>query len=252
MPNIRLPSAQKGDTMEETIENLSSTLYRYKKELEWLLANLDETNIVRMVSRNSDKVMLDRGGIMQSWGDSIIDNVDSVEKLRMDFYVPDDFLRIETFNLYFRLLPFRSYSKGALGGGSVSQTSGASSETTTTGFEDANAVYTDTTIVDGHKHQSLMLTTHSHGIEHTHQISLGNHTHNIDHGIYTSTSPAGVKVYVDGTLRLDNGGAGYNTDQANLNIKEWITTSGWHYVELSSSQLGRISCAYFTEMFISV
>lgn len=264
MPHPNLPAPERRENMDETIEGLIDTISKHKRSLEWLLQNLDEKNILRVVSRNSDKIFMDRGGIVQSWGDSLAENVDDVKKVRMDFYMPDNIERVDQFLLFFRLLPFRAYSKGALGGGSVSQTSGASSEETTKGFTEVDASYVDTT-EDGahdhseevteqpnHTHKSLMLQGHTHGIEHTHNISLGNHTHDIDYGIYESTSATGIKVYVDGTLRLDNGGSGFTTDQENIDLSEWITAPGWHYVELSSTQLGRLSVAYFTQVFLSV
>ena len=90
--------------------------------------------------------------------------------------------------------------------------------------------------------------SHSHGMEHTH--STPNHTHSTILGISESTSATGVKVYVDGTLRLDNGGSGYTTDQSNLDLTEWVKTSGWHYIELSSTQNGRINAAYFIQVLV--
>jgi hypothetical protein len=90
------------------------------------------------------------------------------------------------------------------------------------------------------------------GLVHSHSVSIPAHVHGMTYDIYESTTATGVKVYVDGTLRLDNGGGGYTTDQANLDITQWVTTTGWHTVEFSSSRLGRINAAYFMQVFLGV
>lgn len=97
---------------------------------------------------------------------------------------------------------------------------------------------------------SHTLYSHNHFITHEHNITIPAHTHDITYGIYESTSAAGCKVYVDGTLRLDNGGAGYSADQANLDLTQWVSTAGWHTIEISSTQLGRINAAYFVQVYV--
>jgi hypothetical protein len=243
-------------------------------------------------NKTGDTTILNEDGIMQSWGDSISDSVDSTHKLRMDFYVPDNMVSIKMFKLFFRLLPYRAYSTGATSGGGTTTsngggdifTSGNQMEDFETWYTLSNGLHTHggstgtdhhshyhhehddyntdsdeyshyhTINYDGvHQHEMLILGSHKHQITLTdHNHTVGNHTHNITYGIYESTLATGVKVYIDGTLRLDNGGSGYTTDQANLDLSSWITTSGWHYLELSSSQLGRLSAAYFTQMFLSM
>lgn len=103
-----------------------------------------------------------------------------------------------------------------------------------------------------HEHD-VSIPDHSHDVtipSHTHSVDVPAHTHDITYGIYESTAAAGCKVYVDGTLRLDNGGAGYDADQANLDLTQWVQTAGWHYIEISSSQLGRINAAYFMQVYV--
>lgn len=240
-----------------------------------------------IIQNTSGTTMITSTGIIQSWGDSIVDNVDATHKLKLKFYVPTEMLSIKKVLLNFSLEAFRAYETGAASGGSSSPTSAADGDhrhqmMTTTG----NPLSDDT--VDVLKSPSGVSTVHtakasryqiiagdSSGgngatlyIEspggsmnmytkgasgtHTHDVAIPEHLHDITYGIYESTSATGVKVYVDGTLRLDNGGAGYTTEQANLDLSTWITTSGWHYIELSSTQLGRISAAYFLQVFLSV
>lgn len=276
---------------------------------------------------NGSEAVISRDGMVQTWGDSIVDNVDATHKLRLDFYIPLEMISIRQLNLNFRLLPFRAYETGAAsgaivgttiaatpvsvtietevatvdvvddgsttwtlyppgggllpdfmnysgshqhimatdgyhnhgisvgtyllvdGGGSVEFTPSGHSHTTTTELDHAHSMYSVR-----HQH-GITINEHSHNVDvpdHSHAITVPDHTHDIDYGIFEDTTATQVKVYVDGVLRMDNGGVGYTTDQSNLNIATWITTSGWHYIELSSSRLGRISAAYFMQLFLGV
>lgn len=122
--------------------------------------------------------------------------------------------------------------------------------------EVSGASHTHTVSISDHSHtvsdHTHTVGNHTHDVtvpNHTHTVTISSHTHPITYGIYESTSATGCKVYVDGTLRLDNGGAGYTTDQADLDLTEWVLTSGWHTIEISSTQLGRINAAYFIQIY---
>lgn len=45
MANIKLPSIEEGRNIEETIKNLFDAMYKFKKELEFLLVNIDSANL---------------------------------------------------------------------------------------------------------------------------------------------------------------------------------------------------------------
>jgi hypothetical protein len=275
---------------------------------------------------NGSDAVISRDGMVQTWGDSIVDNVDATHKLRLDFYIPTEMISIRQLKLNFRLLPFRAYETGAASGAIVGttiqdSTVGASVQTTVVevgaftnsggswsleahqglsmqfmdygGYHDhimatdglhnhgipagyfllvdgggsiewTPSGHTHTTTVDtGHRHDMISiahthevtLMEHSHSVDiddHTHDIIIPDHAHSITYGIFEDTTATQVKVYVDGVLRMDNGGVGFTTDQNSLSLETWITTSGWHYIELSSSRLGRISAAYFMQLFLGV
>ena len=232
-----------------------------------------------------DATVLDQDGIIQSWGDSYADNVDATHKLKIKFYIPTETLSVKKVLLNFSLEAFRAYETGAASGGSSSPTSEengdhvhlimtynstindivsvvkaaggsvnvhAANESTrwfTTG--DASGGAGAEVGMESSSGSTNIYSKIASG-KHTHDVTISAHTHDITYGIYESTSATGVKVYVDGTLRLDNGGAGYTTDQDNLDLSTWITTAGWHYIELSSTQLGRINCVYFMQVFLGV
>lgn len=100
--------------------------------------------------------------------------------------------------------------------------------------------------IKDHRHL-IALPAHSHGMNHTH--TLPNHTHDIVYGIYEGTSARGVSIKVDGVLRDTTG---YTTDQSNIDLTQWITTDGWHTIELTSTQLGRINASLYIKSFVGV
>lgn len=299
------------------------------------------------------KPILNGSGILQSWGDSIADNLAPGKNLKMYCYIPEEVIDVRKMLLQIKLEPFRAYSTGASSGGSASttsgsggsasvtsgggggqtktsgassqnssggggaqtQTSGSSSQsssggggsttqTSTSSLQSGvevsnNGTTSGTTIGTTHTHNftyySFALSTfnghthnttignHTHGIGHTHDVTIANHTHGIGHthdltvdshthgftigdhshsvsigshshginyGIYESTLPQNVRIYIDGVQRLNV--AGYNTDQAGLIITDWVQEPGWHTIQLSSDTLGRINCAYFLQAFVGL
>jgi hypothetical protein len=223
--------------------NIEGSLVKLMDYLKWFNAHLDETNIKHY-----------------TWGDSIVDNVDATHKLKLKFYIPDGILLVQKLTLNFSVEAFRAYETGAASGGASIETSesGGSGDFDTTGVS-GMGIFQDTGVDEMipastyHVHNmDFTLPSHSHSLsiaDHTHDINIPSHGHSILYGIYESTTAAGCKVYVDGTLRLDNGGAGYSTDQANLDLTQWVTTAGWHTIEISSTQLGRINAAYFIQIY---
>lgn len=63
---------------------------------------------------------------------------------------------------------------------------------------------------------------------------------------YTSTYATGVQIIIDGVMR---DGTRYGSDR-NLDITQWITSPGWHTIELTSSQLGRINASVYIKSFV--
>ena len=73
--NLSLPRIVEGKNDKETINNLIDTVAMLRKEIEFFAQNIDEENILQFMSANKRTLLFNRLGIMQSWGDSIVDNV---------------------------------------------------------------------------------------------------------------------------------------------------------------------------------
>jgi hypothetical protein len=100
-----------------------------------------------------------------------------------------------------------------------------------------------------HEHD---LPSHTHGINHTHTTDV--HTHAINYGIFLSTLADYVSVTVDGIDRTAalGGGTGFRINQSDLDLTSYITTPGWHTVQLGvNSALGRLNASLFVQAFMS-
>ncbi len=93
------------------------------------------------------------------------------------------------------------------------------------------------------------MPSHDHSVyipSHEHQVYIPSHTHAIDYGIYESSYASGVQIKIDGIVRNSTS---YYSD-SNVNITQWIQTTGWHTIELTSNQLGRINAALYMRTFV--
>ena len=85
---------------------------------------------------------------------------------------------------------------------------------------------------------------HSHGMAHTH--STPDHMHGQVYGIYEDAVPNNVvTVWVDGVQR-----ASLSSQDASVNLSTWLTTKGWHTVEIRSAVRKRISAGLFIKSYI--
>lgn len=102
-------------------------------------------------------------------------------------------------------------------------------------------------------------SSHTHTVDnHTHTVSnhthtVSNHTHSLTFGIYESTDPTGVNIYVDD-------GEGYGDSVSSddtpvlidVNIADGLTTTeGWKKIRITSSRLGRVVLVAILDIVIS-
>ena len=106
------------------------------------------------------------------------------------------------------------------------------------------------TDIPSHNH-SVSVPSHNHSVSvpsHDHSVSVPSHTHGMVYAIYEGSKAQNVDIYVDGVFR--NGS--FNTDQNNIELSSFITTSGWHTLELSSTTLGRISASLHIKSYVAL
>ncbi len=94
---------------------------------------------------------------------------------------------------------------------------------------------------------------HSHGLivpGHTHQVDIPPHTHLLNFGIQEQAiSNYAMDIYVDGTLRVQ-----IINDVANaqgvIDLTPWVSTTGWHTIEVRSTTLKRVSAQINIKSYI--
>ena len=95
---------------------------------------------------------------------------------------------------------------------------------------------------------------HTHGMDHNH----GSHTHDLVYGIYESSTPATVRLYLDDTLITALNDSQYVSD---FDLLPYVTkdsngrvAEGWHTLEWKSATAGatgRVRGTVFARKFIA-
>lgn len=210
------------------------------------------------------------------------DNIGSGYPLIRRFHIDQSTASISQAVLKYDLRNFRTYSEGAAAGGGQTTSSGGGATVTSAsgGGHTSGSGGGQSSSVDGsigaqytglminsvdypgnHYHQTASTLGHSHWVyahthwvnHHTHSLTLPSHTHSVsDHthpvkfGIleYTKTDNT-CQVYIDGTFRT-------NITAANgtLDLTQWITTNGWHTIEIRTGSLKRFIGVLFLKTYI--
>lgn len=105
--------------------------------------------------------------------------------------------------------------------------------------------------VPSHTH-GITMPQHKHGFyipSHTHPVIIPSHNHGINYGIYESTKSSNISIVINGSNRTSalGGGSGFNSDQSNLNITQYLTPGMWNTIEIGGSGLGRIDATVFIQ-----
>ena len=161
-------------------------------------------------------------GATQVWAAPFADNADESNPLVYDLWIPSNLRIMNEVKIKIKLERFRAYSQAASAGGGSTTTSGASSATTT-GVPDATVSPWQNTgkqIGSGsdHYHEySPLLIVHDHSMEHTHEITIPEHSHGITPGIYRlGDTPTGA------TVSIGNSWYTFNGDSDERDITEFL------------------------------
>lgn len=115
--------------------------------------------------------------------------------------------------------------------------------------------HTHKVTVPAHSHD-VTIPAHTHEIDipsHKHDITLPDHTHEIEHGIFKLTrTPSAVTIKVDGKTIPETSTSGDSIDLIpHLALdSERRVQRGWHTVEITPNDLGRINAQLMTQFFM--
>lgn len=256
---------------KEKINRLTDIADYDKKKGKWILHNIKDTNGItrtrlgeynpgkfglQLLSRDGRDVVIDEDGILQTDTIQIADNVDSSHPLKLRFYIDDGVISVRKVKLAFSLEKFRTYEKDTE---SNIQTSVSTTATVKYWKNLDDPYYTVPPaaslgqrwiIVDDIGTETKGVDYY--GLDHKHNFSvtIPSHNHKQNYGIYEDSNliASGVNIYIDSVFRKGT----YNSDQNNIELSEWIKTSGWHEILLSSQSLGRINASLYVKSFCGI
>lgn len=201
-------------------------------------------------------ILLTSNGVANEQNIGRADNVEDGYPMRIPFNIGTEVSQIVQAKLKWDISPFRTYSKGAAsGGGSTSGDGGSSTQTVSVyGWTQGLAAGTDgrtiTTSTLGQPHSHIIYTDN---LKHTHRVVIGSHQHSTpDHlhpprfGILTTpVSSNWFSIYVDGAYRT-----AVDSSRGEVDLSAWITTNGWHTIELRVTSMKRIDASLFLKTYI--
>ena len=115
--------------------------------------------------------------------------------------------------------------------------------------------HTHSISIPAHTH-NFTVPNHTHIVSipaHTHDVTIPNHTHAIEYGIYQlDRLPSAVSIKVDGNATGITELEGENIDLIAYLLKDTTgkINRGWHTVEITPNDLGRINAQLTTQFFI--
>lgn len=183
---------------------------------------------IQIKDANNNRTLLDESGLLNSWQQNMVDNFDSNHPAKFKFYLPPNAGNIVDLRLSFSLQRFRSYVDVA-------------KLYTYFYYTDEVPGYIMPKAVSSngeHSHSALgwqgSAGNHNHVIDlqHRHGIDLS-HYHELVHAVIERGTPSNVGIKIDG-VDVTNalGGTWSNeVDISDLDIKNYITSNGWHTIE---------------------
>lgn len=120
---------------------------------------------------------------------------------------------------------------------------------------DSQLAHNHTISVPNHTH-SVTVPNHSHEFNvpnHSHSLTIPDHTHDIEHGIFKLAQlPTALTIKVDGNTVPHTDISGTNIDlipYLSQDENERVVR-GWHTIEITPNDLGRITAQIITQFFI--
>ena len=236
---------------------------------------------MKIVGYGDNPIMLDHTGLLQTWADTVVENIDNNFPVVIHFYIPETVSYVRQLRLNLRFENFRAYDRATdnmesavtteepagnhahqvsfdITGEATGIAHGSSSYGRLTDpAQDANGVYHQHDYTIEHKHASDYEHTHTdldyiytHESVDSHYHDSPGHLHPMEQGIWedSSMSPSDVTVKINGE---DVEGEFEDTVE-DIKIPKEELVFGWNTLEIESSSLGRITASYFIQVFMTV
>jgi len=232
---------------------------------------------IQIVGHGDKPIMIDHRGILQTWVDTVIENLDENNPITILFYIPDNVSYVRQLRLNLRFEAFRAYDKATdnmetivtteepednhthmvelqVTGEATGIAHGSSSYTTYTEVAsdeqgDHNHQYTiEHKIADDYRHVHTDLDyAYTHESTGSHYHNSDGHSHPMKQGIWEDeeSTPSDVVVYINGEEVEEE----FEETVEDINLPVEFVGIGWNTIEITSKSLGRISASYFLQAF---
>jgi len=235
-----------------------------------------ETYGIQIIGKGDQPIMIDHRGLLQTWVDSVVENIGSTSPIVIKFYIPLTVLYVRQLRLSLRFEQFRAYDKSALNFGTILTTKTPSTshshnfsfniQANNTGTMSGTATetkYTGSATYGGVSHIHTYQDSYRYNYAHSHSVSgtttmtstqahyheSNPHSHPMEQGIFISSNiPSGVKVSLNGNQLADT----FDDTTEDIELPVGQLVYGWNTFSISSTTLGRMSINYFIQTFVSV
>ena len=226
---------------------------------------------LKVISEN-DRILLDRNGIMQTWVDSVADNMDGSYPMYLRFYLPEETMSVQEISLSFQTERFRSYTLKTFEDTaqslvaetthnhswpdpstiSESHNVGVGSETTGS-TEDHTHTYYPRRLASGFStHWHDLSGSSTEGGEHTHETET--HSHGLVFGINISNVMPGEVV-----VHIQKDGAAWEhvpySEPDDMDLLPFLDQSdlvGWYTIRFSTDRVTRVTASYMVQALVAV
>lgn len=226
---------------------------------------------IKIISKDN-RVLIDRKGILQTWVDSVSDNLDGSYPVYLRLYLPEETMAVQEFSLSFKTERFRSYTLKTL------LETATSLESETAHKHSWPTPSTESTLIPvgegdlptgdepGHSHQYYPKRLVSGASNHDHELSgtsdtdgehshgTVSHDHGLDFGInVANTNPGNISIAIQ-----KDGGSWSNvsyTSSNDINMLSYIdqnNVEGWYTIRFSTDRLSRVTASYMLQSLVSV
>jgi len=225
------------------------------------------------IKSGDDRLMIDRNGMLQTWADSVADNLDNTHPMFLRFYLPEETMSVQEISLSFQTHNFRSYT---LQTGTATVTAFPSenvhnhSWSLTCNVLEAGPHAFQTNSTSGgpgtHQHTYQIRRISSAYGGHTHSVSGSaspggthshgtlSHAHGLVFGINNSSLSPGTI-----SLAIQKGSGSFSSisysNPDDINLLPFLNQNdlpGWYTIRFSGPRVGRVTASYMIQAMISV
>lgn len=227
-----------GNNVAAEIRALRQQMEELKSQIAW--------------QQRDNEYRLDTLSMKRSWQTDNEGNIDMFVPKTIDLYIPPETKQVDRVLLRLRLLPFEG--SGAVG----DATEYPGTHETGVAIWSASQDYTGFETEPGgdHNHGGEVSDSgdHTHVFylrDHTHVVEVPPHDHEMKAQMWTGALAQKVTIEINGTDVTSELGGPFSSDQASLDITQYIQTGRWNEITFGTKAgPGRVRASLFVEIYL--